>query len=243
MEGPHLARELLSTSLSVRRILVSPQWKDSEEGRHLLPALRTRLEDSKAPQRRILEVEAKILASLMDADSPKGVLIEANLPRGDLATLPLQELGIYFLLDGVQDPGNVGAIARVAESVGAAAIALAPGCADPNHSRALRASAGSLLRIPVAPRTPPQAVARHLAPLAPRWVALATRGGRPLWECPLDDALVLLVGAEGRGLSPEAQALATVQLTIPLASPVESLNAAVAAAVVAFEAARQRQAQ
>ena len=110
----------------------------------------------------------------------------------------------------------------------------------PNHPRALRASAGSLLRLPVAVSCSPAALEERLAPLAPRWAALATRGGRDLFATMLEGCLVLALGAEGRGLSEEAGSRAEIELTIPLRPPVESLNAAVAAAIALFELRRQR---
>jgi TrmH family RNA methyltransferase len=140
----------------------------------------------------------------------------------------------------LQDPGNLGALARVAEAAGAAGLALSPGTAHPNHPRALRASAGSLLRLPVAVGCEAAAVDRHLAPLRPRWLALVPREGEDLWRAALDGALVLALGAEGPGLSPALRERADLGLTIPIEPPVESLNATVAAALVLFEVRRRR---
>jgi TrmH family RNA methyltransferase len=130
----------------------------------------------------------------------------------------------------------------VAEAAGAAALVLSPGSAHPNQARALRASAGSLLRLPVGVAVPPAALAARLAeggaPAA--WAALAPRGGRDLWRTPFEGTLVVAVGAEGPGLSPEVASRAAVVVTIPVAAPVESLNAAVAAALVLFEIRRRR---
>ena len=99
----------------------------------------------------------------------------------------------------MQDPGNLGALARVAEAAGAAGLALSPGCAHPNHPRALRASAGSLLRLPVAVGAEPDALDAHLASARPRWTALVPRDGEDLYRARLDGTLILAVGAEGPG--------------------------------------------
>jgi len=145
----------------------------------------------------------------------------------------------YLYIDGLQDPGNLGALARVAEAAGAAGLALAPGTVHPNHPPALRGSAGSLLRLAVAVGVTPEALARHLAPASPRWAALVPRDGADLYAAPLAGTLVLALGAEGPGLSPAASAWADLALTIPVEPPVESLNAVVAAALVLFEIRRQ----
>ena len=105
---------------------------------------------------------APLLVELADADSPPGVAAVVHLPRGGPDTLPRRRGALWVFVDGLQDPGNLGALARVAEAAGAAGLALAPGTVHPNHPRALRGSAGSLLRLPVAvgvsphrPRRPP----------------------------------------------------------------------------------------
>jgi TrmH family RNA methyltransferase len=230
LEGPHLVGEALAAGVPLGVVLATPDFLASPAGALLAAAL------ASPP----LEVERALLEELADADAPRGVVAAALLARAGVEALPLRRDGIYLYLDGLQDPGNLGALARVAEAGGAAGLALAPGCAHPNHPRALRASAGSLLRLPVAIGAEPAALARRLAPLAPRWAALVPRGGDDLYQAPLDGALVLAVGAEGPGLSAEVAARAELALTIPVEPPVESLNATVAAALVLFEARRRR---
>ncbi len=163
----------------------------------------------------------------------------ALLPRSGVASLPVATDRPYLYLDGLQDPGNLGALARVAEAAGAAGLALSPGCVHPNHPRALRASAGSLLRLPVAVGVEPEALDAHLAAAHPRWAALVPRDGEDLYRAPLAGTLILAVGAEGPGLSPALLARAGLRLTIPMAAAVESLNATVAAALVLFEVRRR----
>jgi TrmH family RNA methyltransferase len=190
-----------------------------------------------------LEVDSGLLADLTDADSPRGVLAVASLPRFGVEALPVHAGGVYLYLEGLQDPGNLGALARVAEAAGAAGLALSPGTAYPNHPRALRASAGSLLRLPVAAGIEADDLDRHLATVRPRWAALVPRQGTNLYQADLNGALVLAVGAEGPGLTAGLLGRlrnTDLRLTIPIEPPVESLNATVAAALVLFEARRRR---
>ena len=230
LEGPHLVAEAVAAGVPLQILLMTPDFAARPEGRRL--AARARCD--------VDEVAPDLLASLTDADTPQGAVAVALLPRAGVSSLPRRSEGVYLFLDGVQDPGNVGAIARVAEAAGAAGVALGAGTAHPNHPRALRASAGSLLRLPVAVDATPDELAAHLAPLRAKWAALVAHGGRDLYEQPLDGALVLALGAEGAGLSPAAQRLADLELSIPIAPPVESLNVATAAAVVLFELRRRR---
>lgn len=235
LEGPHLVAEALAAGLELEEVLATPAFLATPEGQRLARALSlTSL--ALTP----LEVAPELFDDLTDADSPRGVLAVARLPRSGAARLPVHEGGLYLYLDGLQDPGNLGALARVAEAAGAAGLVLSPGSAHPNHPRALRASAGSLLRLPVAVDVAADDLQARLAPASPRWAALDPHGGTGLWSAPLDGTLVFAIGAEGPGLSPAVLARADLRLTIPIEPPVESLNATVAAALVLFEARRRR---
>jgi TrmH family RNA methyltransferase len=229
LEGPHLVEEALAAGLALEEILATPAFLDAPEGRRLARAFPV------SP----LEVSPDILEDLTDADSPRGLLAVARLPRSGVESLPIRRGRPYLYLDGLQDPGNLGALARVAEAAGAAGLALSTGCVHPNHPRALRASAGSLLRLPVAVAAEPDALEARLSPAHPRWAALVPRDGVDLYQASLEGTLILAVGAEGPGLSPALLSRAHLQLTIPIESTVESLNATVAAALVLFEARRR----
>jgi TrmH family RNA methyltransferase len=237
LEGPHLAAAALAAGLPLETVLATPEFLASAAGQALAGDL------PGAP----LTVEARLLEELADADSPRGLLAVTRLPRGGVESLPARAVGTYLYVEGLQDPGNLGALARVAEAAGADGMALSPGTVHPNHPRALRASAGSLLRLPVAIGIDPDQLDRHLAPASapapPRWVALVPRGGADLYDASTpapESTLVLALGAEGPGVSPALAARAGLRLTIPVAPPVESLNATVAAALVLFELRRRR---
>ena len=230
LEGPHLLAEASRSDLPLAEVFVTPDFAASREGRELLGPLPT-------PPTRI---DGRVLRAITDADSPQGVLAVARLPRGGVEEMPRAKEGLWIYADGLQDPGNLGALARVAEAAGAHGLALSTGCAHPNHPRALRASAGSLLRLPTARAVSPEALTKHLQELLPRWACLVPRDGTNLYQADLTRPLVLAVGAEGPGLSTSLVESADLRITIPLAAPVESLNATVAAALALFEVARPR---
>lgn len=232
LEGPHLVREALDAGTPIELLLLTPELAATPDGSDI---------ETRSPVPVHL-VRDDVLASVTDADSPRGAVAITRLPRGGLDSLPTAAVGIHLYLDRVQDPGNLGAIARVAEASGAAGLILREGCAHPNHPRALRGSAGSLLRIPVAFPVEPEELRTHPRLAAARRVALDARGGIDLYDAaaPLSPPLLLALGAEGPGLSTEVEALVDGRLRIPLAPPVESLNVATAAAVVLYEIRRRR---
>ena len=228
LEGPDLLAEAAAAGVELAEVLATPGFLAGADARRLLPRL------AREPR----AVSPALLAELADADAPRGIVAIARLPRAGVDALPAAA-GAYLYLDGVQQPANLGALARVAEAAGARGLALAPGSVHPNHPRALRASAGSLLRLPVAVNAEPAELARHLSRRRPLWVALQPRDGVPLWSAELPRNLVLALGAEGPGLSAAAAGLAQLRLTVPMADPVESLNVAVAAGLVLFERRRR----
>lgn len=231
LEGPHLLHEAVVVGgRQPLFTLATPEFLEDTGHRRLLEAIDT-------PP---LSVLPQLLREVCDADSPRGIVAVLSLPRGGLETLPHSAKGVYLYLDGVQDPGNLGALARVAEASGVDAMVLAPNAVSPNHPRALRASAGSLLRLPTPVDVELAALQSHLQPLAPSWLALEARTGTDLYAAALEPPLVLLLGAEGPGLSEAALQLADQRISIPMQEPVESLNVTVAAALVLFEIRRSR---
>jgi len=223
LEGPHLLDEALRRGIEIESTLVTPRFRADSRWQSLLARL----------ERPPLEVEEALLDELLDSDSPRGVLALGRRPTRDAGAIPIGRDAVIVYLDGVQDPGNLGAIARVAEAFDVAALALGPGCAHPHHPRAQRAAAGSLLRLPVARIESPGAVAERLAPVAPTWVALEAHGGIAPGAA-RRGALVLVVGAEGGGVSAAAAGLVSERWTIPISPRVESLNVAVATGVALY---------
>jgi len=166
-------------------------------------------------------VEPQLLAEVSTAAHPPRVV--GVFRRGDLP--PAEPRPVTLALWRVADPGNVGTLIRAADAFGAA-VALSDGCADPTGPKALRASAGSIWRVPLLP----------FPPSAGRRVALVAHGGEPLGQIDLLGETAFLVGAERQGLPAELESDA--EAWIPIGGA-ESLNAAVAGAIALYEWRRQ----
>jgi TrmH family RNA methyltransferase len=176
----------------------------------------------------VFTVDAPVLDDLAPTRHPQGVLAVVADPR--LPPWPARE-GVAVWLDTVQDPGNLGAIVRSAAALGARSVLLSPGCADHFHPAAVRGSAGAVFRLPISRDVTAARVAERIAESGGE-IWAAGPGGTPLDRWQPSRPLVLLVGAEGAGLSPDALAVATGEVTIPLDREIESLNVAVAAGIL-----------
>jgi TrmH family RNA methyltransferase len=186
------------------------------------PALRNVLEGGRASL-----LDPATMAHLAPTRQTQGLLAVVAVPAGHLTPS-----GVALYLDRVQDPGNVGSVIRCAAAFGASGVACSQGCADPFSPRALRASAGHALLLPV------QAEA-EFGPLADAFrrtggevVGAVSGGGTPLGQLRPRRPVLLVLGNEGQGLAQEVLAGCARQVTVPLAAGVESLNVAVTAGVI-----------
>jgi len=181
---------------------------------------------------------------LLVAPAVMGALSEAKTPQGIMATVAIrpepQTLSgsLIVALDGVQDPGNVGTILRTADAAGFDGALLSSACADLYSAKTLRATMGSVFRVPV--RRTDNLPAELEAMKARGYAVVATElGGEDFYaHCP-HERCVLVIGSEGRGVTPEVRAAATHHLALPMRGGAESLNAAVAAGIMIYEMARQ----
>jgi TrmH family RNA methyltransferase len=176
-------------------------------------------------------VDEEVLAQVAPTRSPQGVVAAAAEPRWPEWSAD----GVTLYLDGIQDPGNVGAIVRSAAGLGAAAVLLGPGSADPFGATAVRGSAGTVFRFPVLRQVDLEkaaaAIRKHGGEV---WAAAA--GGEPVTSWRPKRPVLLLLGAEGQGLSERARAACSGTVTIGLHNQVESLNVAVAASLLLAKA-------
>jgi RNA methyltransferase, TrmH family len=170
---------------------------------------------------RAVHFSPQLFDSLAETRSPQNVIGLFERPRATAADIFARHDTVAIALDGVQDPGNVGTIVRLAAAFDAAGVLLLPGCADPFGPKAIRASVGAILSVPVASVTPEELRGRHLV--------AADMHGETI-EPPARDA-VFVFGNEGAGVSAELMRAAK-RIAIPMSDRVESLNVASSAAIL-----------
>lgn len=232
LEGPKLALEAVAAGAELVEAAAAPRAEATPAGARALAALRV----SGVPLRRM---STELVASLSETATSQGLVAIARRPSFALERV-FRGTPLVLLVDGVQEPGNVGALLRSAEAAGATGALLTAGCADAFSWRALRGSMGSAFRLPHVAGIPTHRALDELAARGIAVLATAGDGERRYDEAALVGPVAIVVGREGSGLPAEVRARADAVLRIPLASPVESLNVGVAGALVLFEAARQR---
>ncbi|MCC8123290.1 MAG: RNA methyltransferase [Oscillospiraceae bacterium] len=181
---------------------------------------------------RHVTVPDDLLRYLSDTETPQGVLAVCSMP--ELTQTELIAPGRYLVLDGVQDPGNVGTIWRTADAFGADGIFLLPGCADPYAPKTVRATMGACFRLPVWESEPEALQAALRAAGLPLYAAALRQESEDIRRFSASSAAVV-IGSEGGGVSPAVLARCDGLVHIPMQPQCESLNAAVAAAVVLWE--------
>lgn len=230
IEGPNLLEEALRAGLHIDCVFAV----QGSEGMRQVLAL--------PPETEVLVMTKELLDSALTTETPQSVaaLVEppdwtwAHLLGSQGKTAPL-----LVVLAGLQDPGNLGAILRSAEAFGADGILSLPGTVSAWNPKAVRASAGSVFRLPLLCASEADVLA-HLRKAGIKIWTTTVHGAKPADLVDLAGPVALLIGNEGKGVPNDLAAKADGALTIPCPGSVESLNAAVAASVLLYEASRQR---
>jgi TrmH family RNA methyltransferase len=230
IEGFRILEEAIRSGLKFRAVFFSSSAESRAE--RLLQQMAARVETILLPD--------QLFASIVPTDAPQGV---AALVRCKTFTLDdvltKSAAGPLLAIAGVQDPGNLGTILRSAEAFEAGGVLLGEGTVSPFNSKAVRASAGSVFRLPLV-RVAFLEVLDQLRKRGLRLIATSSHKGTPLHEAKLNGPLAFFIGNEGAGLPRELQGKMDETVAIPHSSKVESLNAGVAASIVLYEIARQK---
>lgn len=222
VEGARWMREVVTAGMAPRAIFATDDWLGSNEGRGLMAKLGT-----------AVPVTAEIMAAMSDTETPPGVLAVLPIAPRPWPGAPT----LLLILDAIANPGNLGTILRVASASGVDGVLLGPGCVDAYNPKVARGSMGALLRLPV--RAAGWDEIGQTAAGLDVWLAAARDGvayTAVAWRRPA----ALIIGGEAHGAGAAAERLATGHVTIPMQDETESLNAALAAGIILFEAARQR---
>ncbi len=232
LEGPKLVLEALEAGVVVVEAAYSARAQTTPAGATALGSLGARGVSLHA-------LSAELLASLSEVETSQGLVALARRPSFDEEQL-YRGTPLVLVADTVQNPGNLGGLLRTAEAAGATGAYLTGASGDPLSWKALRGSMGSALRLPHLRGLDARTAFARARERGLTVLATAADGERRYDEADLRGPVAIVVGSEGSGLSAALQQEAAARLRIPLAPSVESLNVGVAAALVLYEAARQR---
>ena len=234
VEGVRLVEEALRSGLEVPALLVS------SAGERHLERLAPWLNQPGRPAIPLFRTSDRLFGTVADTKTPQGVAAVVQPRIATFDDLLRGGTPLVVVLVGVQDPGNVGTIVRSAEAFGATGVVACRGTANPLAPKAVRASAGSALRLPILVDMAVSVLLAQLRVAGLKIYAASLSGGVRPGEAALRDPAAILVGNEGAGLPAAVERSADAMIHIPLAPAIDSLNAAVAASVLLYEAARQR---
>lgn len=236
LDGRRLIAEARRADADVEAVVVSAAALRRDD-----PALAALAADCTRAGVRVVAGSERVMAAVSPLRSPStAVALARHRPPEVDDVLAGAAGGCLLALIGVQDPGNVGAIVRSADAAGAGGVIAGAGAADPFAWKALRGAMGSTFRLPVSDARGQHDLVERARRTGFRVLATVPRGGRSMYDLDLTLPLLVLIGGEGAGVESPVLESADAVVSIPMAAGVESLNAAVAAALIAYEARRQR---
>lgn len=237
IEGMRILEEAIRSGVRFSSVFFRESAQD--RANRLLPQIGAQVETLLLPD--------KLFDSLVPSESPQGVAALVRFKQFSLDdVIERLQVGPIIVIAGLQDPGNLGTILRSAEAFGSAGVILGEGTVSPYNSKVVRASAGSVFRLPIVHVSSDtaaaklEAAAEKLRAQGVRLIATSSHKGTPLDQGDLKDPAAIFFGNEGSGLARDLMARMDEVIAIPHVPQVESLNAGVAASIVLYEAARQR---
>jgi TrmH family RNA methyltransferase len=228
----------LDAGALIESVFLASGWRSS-------PATVDIVERASSSGLRVFELGPGVMEKVADTVSPQAVCavvgaLDMGLEDLVAAEQPGESPRVVLACVDVRDPGNLGAVLRIAGATGVSSVICCTGTVDPYNPKVVRASAGALFRVPIVTDVEPGPTLERLAELGYRRWATVPRGGTDYGLADLNGPTALVLGNEGAGLPAEVLERLDGSLTIPMADGTESLNVAMTAAVLCFEAARRR---
>ncbi|KAF0182542.1 MAG: RNA methyltransferase TrmH family [Nitrospirae bacterium] len=235
IEGPHLFEAMLSAKhCSLRKVFFTEAFARRSSGSELLKRVQSVWSGGG-----FFQVADLVMAKLSDTDTPQGIAAIVTCRQPRLDEVLLSEMPMLVVSDGMQDPGNIGALVRLADAVGSEAVVVLPGSANPFMPKAVRSSAGSIFHVPVVFAETSDFIsysAQHSLTI----VAADVHAEQDCFSADLCRPVAIVFGNEAKGIGEDLKPHMAAAVRIPIYGQAESLNVATAAAVLLYETVRQR---
>lgn len=232
IEGVKMVEEALRDGLGVTMVIAAPALVQ-HHGKGILKLAESRAVD-------VLWITGKLMDAISESKTPQPVMAVVTMRGHSKQELLANTSGVIVVVHQLQDPGNFGTIIRTAEAAGASGIALTAGTVDPFNAKAVRASMGSILRLPVVPVADIGAFIGDCKRAGFQTIAASLTGEKTHFDVDLRKPTAIILGQEGAGLPRDIMTDVDLRVRIPMAETIDSLNVATSAAVVLYEAMRQR---
>lgn len=231
IEGWRFVEEAIRRDAEIRQIYVCPE---KEKGNWT--SIRGILQERKIP---ILEVDEKVLRKMSETEEPQGILAVIGIKGLSWSDLAVDSQTVLLVVDGIQDPGNLGTILRTALAAGVQQVCLTTGTVDLYNPKVLRSTMGTLFSLKVLTDCPPEQVVQFTQA---KGLSILTGDidGEPLFGTEFSFPLALVVGNEGNGPSEVFRSPELTRVTLPMSHEVESLNVAIATGIILYEIARRK---
>jgi len=232
IEGVKMVEEALRENLGITLVVAEPSLT-KHHGKGII-----KLAESKDIP--ILWISERLMDSLSENKTPQPVMAEVQIKQHSEEALLADAAGLIAVCHQLQDPGNLGTIIRTAEAVGASGVAITPNTVDPFNAKAIRASMGSILRMPIVQSGEAVEFIGKCKQKGFQTVATVLTGDKTHFDVDFTKPTAIILGQEGAGLPPDVMTDIDLRVRIPMAATIDSLNVATATAVILYEAMRQR---
>ena len=232
IEGVKMVEEALRDNLGVKMVVASPSLVQ-HHGKGVL-----KLAESRSME--ILWVSERIMDTISESKTPQPVMAVVKTKEHSEEELLAHCSGLIVVAHQLQDPGNLGTIIRTAEAVGASGVVITTNTVDPFNAKAIRASMGSILRLPIMHIVDVREFIKACKKKGYQTVATVLSGGKTHFDIDLKKPTIVILGQEGAGLSQDIMPDIDLHVRIPMAETIDSLNVSTAAAVILYEALRQK---
>lgn len=232
IEGIRFVTEALKENIELRYVMFSETYLSDRGSQDLLRSIEESSLDSYV-------IPDSLFASISDTQTPQGILAILNLERKQLKDTELAG-ELLVILDTIKDPGNLGTIIRTADAAGCGGVIVPDGCVDVYNPKVLRSTMGSIFHVPVCHCSNIAEAMNTTRKCGFKLCASHLEGSISIYDADLSGKVALIIGSEAEGIGDKTAEEADILIRIPMGGRAESLNAAVAAGIMIFEAVRQR---
>ncbi|MBI4822713.1 MAG: RNA methyltransferase [Nitrospirae bacterium] len=231
IEGPHLIEMAVNARVALKRVFITEEFAREKKYKKLLDAEKLGTE--------IFEVNEGIFKKLSDTETPQGILAIASYKPKGINDITFKKQAFVVISDGIQEPGNLGALIRTSDAVGADTVIVLPGSCDIFMGKTLRASAGSIFNIRIV-YADVETLLRWIMDRGIKLIITYLKAGQSIYDADLTIPLAFVFGNEAKGVRKRLRESSSLALKIPIYGKAESLNVGVSAGICLYEARRQR---